>query len=150
MKKKVALIIDDSKIKRWQLECLEYCSDIVEVVVVLNCTNTVTKKNIFKHFIYYVINIFLMRNKLTTSVFFNHEVDVLNFKSVFKGNWQSIPSSALDYIADYEVDYEVEDRRENVLNIKFGLDINNHEIKEALLPLVKFDLQLYAKVQGIN
>ena len=83
------------------------------------------------------------------------EVDLLNSIENLKdfdfvGTDNNIGGFLKEIATDYEVDYEVEDRRENVLNIKFGLDINNHEIKEALLPLVKFDLQLYAKVQGIN
>ncbi len=49
---------------------------------------------------------------------------------------------------EYEVQYIKDDRRENVLDIKFGLDINNSEITAALLPLVQFDLKLYSAVGG--
>lgn len=52
--------------------------------------------------------------------------------------------------ADYGFECKTEDRRENVLNNKFGLDINNQKVNDALLPLVKFDLKLYAAVQGLE
>jgi hypothetical protein len=51
--------------------------------------------------------------------------------------------------SEYGVDYKIDGRRENVLSNKFGLDLNNQAIKEALMPLVKFDLELYEKVQEV-
>jgi hypothetical protein len=57
-------------------------------------------------------------------------------------------SGFLTKIADsYQLEYQAEDRRENVLNNKFGLDLNNESIKSVLLPLVKYDLELYEKVK---
>jgi len=58
-------------------------------------------------------------------------------------------SGFLAQIADeYAFENIEEERRENVLNDKFGMDINRPEIKEALFPLVQYDLKLYDVVTG--
>jgi hypothetical protein len=49
--------------------------------------------------------------------------------------------------AEYSFESIEEERRENVLNDKFGLDIDKLEIKEALFPLVQYDLKLYDVVK---
>jgi hypothetical protein len=68
----------------------------------------------------------------------------------FVGTDNDISGFLADIAAEYRFGYEIEDRRENVLNNKFGLDINNPDIKEALLPLVKYDLELYDVVQELS
>jgi hypothetical protein len=64
----------------------------------------------------------------------------------FVGTDDDISGFLARIAAGYGIEYKIEDRRENVLNNKFGLDINNPKIKEALLPLVKYDLELYDAV----
>jgi hypothetical protein len=61
----------------------------------------------------------------------------------FIGIDDDISSFLLKIAADYSFDYGVEERRENVRNNKFGLDIDNEDIRKALLPLIKYDLDLY-------
>jgi hypothetical protein len=68
----------------------------------------------------------------------------------FVGTDNDISGFLSEIAIDYGFEYKVEDRRENVLNNKFGLNINNPDIKEALLPLVKYDLKLYDAVQGLS
>jgi hypothetical protein len=68
----------------------------------------------------------------------------------FVGTDNDISGFLAEISAGYGIEYKIEDRRENVLNNKFGLDINNPDIKEALLPLVKYDLKLYDAVQGLS
>jgi hypothetical protein len=65
----------------------------------------------------------------------------------FVGTDNDISGFLSDIAIDYGFVYKVEDHRENVLNNKFGLDINNPAIKAALFPLVKYDLELYNTVQ---
>jgi hypothetical protein len=64
----------------------------------------------------------------------------------FVGTDHDISGFLAAIAADYGFEYKMEDRRENVLNNKFGLDINNPSIQAALLPLVKYDLKLYKMV----
>ncbi|CED70296.1 putative uncharacterized protein [Aliivibrio wodanis] len=49
---------------------------------------------------------------------------------------------------EYDFEYVKEDRRENVLNNKFGIDVNNEEIRESLLSLIKYDIKLYSILIG--
>ena len=45
--------------------------------------------------------------------------------------------------SDYGFECKEEDRRENVLIEKLGLDISNTDIRNSLLPLIVHDLKLY-------
>jgi len=45
--------------------------------------------------------------------------------------------------SDYGFECKEEDRRENVLIEKFGLDISNTDIRNSLLPLIVHDLKVY-------
>lgn len=68
----------------------------------------------------------------------------------FIGSDNNISGFLNKIASDYGFQYKVEDRRENVLNNKFGLDISNFEIKKALIPLVKYDLRLYELAKKIT
>ena len=61
MKKRAAVLLDDHQISKWQLAALEAASESIEIVLVLNCQNTKTKKNYSKHFLYYLLNILSLK-----------------------------------------------------------------------------------------
>ena len=89
-----------------------------------------------------------IRTDLVKAVVDEHDlVDARNNLKYFDyiGNDNNIGGFLEKIARDYQFTYQPEDRRENVLATKFGLDIDNVEIKKALLPLVKFDLELYKK-----
>lgn len=67
-------------------------------------------------------------------------------KFEFIGTDNDISEFLANIASCYGIEYHAEDRRENVLTNKFGLDINNPDTKDALLPLIKYDLELYKKV----
>jgi hypothetical protein len=62
-------------------------------------------------------------------------------------NFLGVDSDIAKFLANIASDcgfeYKEEDRRENVLIEKFGLDINNTDIRNSLLPLIIHDLKLY-------
>ena len=62
---RVALIIDGSEITEWQRNSLDEASDLLQIELVLSCTNTRTRKNILKNFWYYILNVFALKNRLT-------------------------------------------------------------------------------------
>jgi len=64
----------------------------------------------------------------------------------FVGTDNNISGFLAEIAVDYGFEYKNEDRRENVLNNKFGLDIDNPDIREALFPLIKFDIELYKNI----
>lgn len=61
----------------------------------------------------------------------------------FIGTDNDISEFLVDIASSYGIEYKAENRRENVLSNKFGLDLNNKKIQEALYPLVAHDLDLY-------
>ena len=65
MKIKVALLVDNLKIKKWQKLSLEKAKEKIDIVFILNCKNTFNKRHIFKNFFYYLVNFFSLRNHYT-------------------------------------------------------------------------------------
>ena len=119
-KLRVALILDNSGITKWQRDALDEAQDLVDIRLILNCTNTRTKKRVLKHFLYYILNIFTLRNHFTKrSVFESVGIKVIPFECRYEGGWQSIPK---------EVSIQLKDNKIDVV-IKFGMSlvrIDNH------------------------
>ena len=58
-------------------------------------------------------------------------------------------SPMLEAIAhEYNIKFEHDNKRENVNNDKFGLDIFDHETQRSLSPLIKYDLLLYKEIEN--
>ena len=127
MKIPVALIIDNNLLEQWQQESLDLVDDLIEVKLILNCQNTHNKKKLFKHFIYYLINFFSLKNALTSKHKFhnNQKIKKIDFDSKYSGIWQSIPQDVADLISKNEIQ----------LVVKFGMSLL--KIDESLK---KFDI----------
>lgn len=129
MKKRAALILDNLKLSKWQLDALDAASDAVEIVLVLNCQNTNTKKKYVKNFLYYALNLFSLRNRLTRKkkVSFPSAVAV-SFESVYVGSWQSLPE---------EIYKEMESEGVEVV-IKFGMGLLRLDDVKLLPPILSY------------
>lgn len=58
-------------------------------------------------------------------------------------------SPMLEAIAhEYNIKFEYDNKRENVNNDKFGLDISDPETQHSLSPLIKYDLLLYKEIEN--
>ena len=111
---RVALIIDGDTVTNWQKDALEYVGDLLDIRLVLSCTNTHIRKNLIKHFLYYVLNFFTLKNHLTRRVNFEYDgVKFVKFDSVYEGSWQKIPDLILWELADLKID----------IVIKFGMSL---------------------------
>ena len=100
-KLKVALLVDNESLSKWERDAISKISDLVEIVIVLSCTNTVTAKRPFTHGAYYMLNFMVIRTPLTRK----RRVDfggcpILEFKSRYEGAWQWIPNEVTAAIAD--------------------------------------------------
>jgi hypothetical protein len=113
MSVKIGLLIDNGQILRWQSDALRELQSKYEVSVALNCTNTTFKRRPFKHFVYYLINIFLMKNILTKSERLCRDIPVIDFESEFDGSWQKLPRSLCKQLREEKID----------IIIKFGLGL---------------------------
>ena len=125
----VALILDNSCITKWQRDALEEAQDIVDIRLILNCTNTRTKKRVIKHFFYYVLNIFTLRNHFTKrSVFKSGGVEVIPFECKYDGVWQAIPT---------EVSMQLKDNKVDAV-IKFGMSLLRIDDYLENIPILSF------------
>ena len=114
MKIPVAIILDEMKIQCWQQHSLNIASDLIDVKLILNCTNTRTKKNYIQNFFYYLLNIFSMKSHINRSISFsNQEIRVLEFNSEYDGIWQAIPLNTISELKKEKIK----------LVIKFGMNL---------------------------
>lgn len=126
---RAALIIDGKEITEWQRRALEEASDLLQIELILSCTNTRTKKNIIKNFSYYILNIFTLKNRLTRRLQLQpNDLKVIEFASIYEGVWQKIPIEASIELQFSKID----------VVIKFGMSLLR--IDE---PLSKFKILSY-------
>lgn len=129
MKKKAALLVDDLYLSKWQSDAIEAANDLIEIVVVLNCQNTKIKKQYLKNFMYYILNVLALKNQLTrkSEVMFSNAA-IIDFESIYKGAWQSLPG---------KIYKELEDRNVDVV-IKFGMNLLHLDEGKSLTPILSY------------
>lgn len=114
MKLRTALLVDGLALTRWQERALSEVADLLDVVLIINCMNTVARRRVFAHAGYYMLNMLSIRSPLSRSrsVEFG-EREVLSFESEYSGAWQTIP------------DWVVESMRASGIQvvIKFGMSL---------------------------
>tara|TARA_X000000950_G_C13917002_1_gene661527 strand:+ start:5158 stop:6753 length:1596 start_codon:yes stop_codon:yes gene_type:complete len=114
LKLRAAVIVDDLKIKKWQQLALNAAREKIDVKLFLNCRNTHTKKKYLKNFLYFVLNFFSLKTYLTKKKKINHQgSEIINFDSIYDGNWQSIPNEIYKKLKDKKID----------VIIKFGMNL---------------------------
>lgn len=129
MKKRAAVILDNMHLSKWQLDALDAASDTIDIVLVLNCQNTHTKKNYLKNLLYYALNIYALRNYLTRKKkidFFYSRV--INFDSVYQGAWQSFPDTIYDEFESNKID----------LVVKFGMTLLSLDSNKSIPPILSY------------
>lgn len=115
MKKlKAAIILDNLTMTKWQQNALEEASESLDIVVIFNCQNTKTKKDLKNNFMYYFLNVFTLKNSFTKRIKYNVVNEkVLSFNSIYKGSWQSIPKNISQNLFSNQID----------VVIKFGMSL---------------------------
>lgn len=130
MKKlKAALILDNLILKEWQRAALAEVTDLLDIKLVLNCKNTKTKKHLAKNFLYYSLNVLALKNSLTKrSEYVISDEKVLDFESIYKGSWQSIPKDISKSVQDEDID----------VVIKFGMALLRIDENLDDLPILSY------------
>ena len=129
MKKKAALLLDNWELSKWQSDALEAASDSIKIVTVLNCKNTSTKKYYFKNFLYYVLNVFSLRNYFTKKAQVNFsDIKVVDFYSLYSGAWQSFPKEIYEELESNNVD----------VVIKFGMSLLRLDEDRPIPPILSY------------
>lgn len=122
-KLRVALLMDDRCLNKWQEEALSAISDLVDVVVVLNCRNTVTSKTLLKHCAYYALNLVSMKSALTKKQRPDFEsCPTIDFNSIYVGAWQSIPDEVVSCVIEADA----------AVILKFGMSLLKMDNLEPL------------------
>ena len=116
---KISLIVDSEYISKWEYDAILYAtsrSDI-EIDSVLFCTNSISPRRYFKHFLYFALNLFAMRNKWTKSTEWrgltSDRTRVKRFNAEISGTWQSIPTEILQWMGTSPPD----------VIVKFGMNL---------------------------
>ena len=139
MKLRAALLVDNLQVAKWQLEALEAANDSIDIVLLLNCENTRTKKNYVKKFFYYALNVFTLKNSLTKRAPINREIaKVINFESLYEGAWQSFPKKIYESLEKENID----------LVIKFGMSLLRLEENQKIPPILSFHHGNPSKYRG--
>lgn len=91
---KLAVIVDNRSIARYQMEALLE-TEFTTPLLILNCTNTTNRRRLGKHFLYYLLNLVTIRNRLTQRVpldgFGVSMGEIVDFESEYEGAWQRLP-----------------------------------------------------------
>ena len=140
MKKlKAALILDNLSLSEWQKNALEEAYDSLDIKIIINCQNTRIKKNIRKNFLYYALNFFTLKNSLTKLTRYNITNEkVVNFDSIYKGSWQSIPNAISQQLIDEGIE----------VVIKYGMSLLRIDDYLKALPILSFHHGNPSKYRG--
>lgn len=129
MKKKAALLLDNLELSKWQSDALADAYEFIDIVTVLNCKNTHTKKRYIKNFLYYILNICSLRNHLTKKTKKKFlDIKVIDFNSIYSGAWQLFPS---------EIYKELENNNIDVV-IKFGMSLLRIDEDRKIPPILSY------------
>ncbi len=129
MKLRAALLVDNLQICRWQMDALEAAQESIDLELVLNCKNTSNKKSYLKNFFYYALNFLTLKNSLTKRIpIAVEQTVVVNFESIYKGVWQSLPKEVYDALDTGSVD----------LVIKFGMSLLRLDEHQKIPPILSF------------
>lgn len=129
MKKKVAVIVDNLMIAEWQYKALAAASSYIDIVVVFNCTNNKPKRKYIKNALYFLLNIFCIRN--SESRLRKIEVagrKVLSFEALNPLGWQQFPTEVIGFLERREVDFVV----------KFGMGLLLIEDSFGHVPILSY------------
>lgn len=138
MKLKAALIVDNLSLTEWQKDALEYASDQLEVRLVLNCINTVSKRDYIRNFAYFVLHIFALTRATRRRPSNIPGAEIVSFELSYDqdGKWQSIPLNVARKV-----------KSENIkVIIKFGMSLLRIDDQTSEFDILSFhhgDPELY-------
>ena len=110
---RAALILDGPTLPAWTADAITLALDHgrMQVVAIFVCTNNVSRKNLVRHFGYYVMRVTLMRppafrpRRLADII--KEEVETISFVAEPDGAWQRIPNDIQARAAALELDVAI-------------------------------------------
>lgn len=99
---KIGIFTDHGQVAHWQAEALREISEDNHFIV-FDCVNSYSTRRFFANALYYLLNLFTVRNRQTTSVPIPSGIKILDrfeFAAEADGAWQRLPDMLLARIAD--------------------------------------------------
>ena len=113
---RIGVLVDRMALARWQLEALRVLADDADFCV-YNCANPRSEQRRFRYALYYLLNLFTIRNRLTRIVPLSGGglpiVSTTDFEVHHHGAWQALPSPLLEQFRDDGI----------TVIVKFGLGL---------------------------
>jgi methionyl-tRNA formyltransferase len=128
---KIALLIDNLRIAHWQALAAESLPANTRFLV-YNCLNTPHSPRRLRHGLYYLLNLFTIRNSMTRRGAVTGRLgraEIVDFESEIEGAWQQLPDPLLDRISA--------DRPDVILKFGMGL-LRIPEPERLSVPLVSY------------
>ncbi|HEX6660783.1 MAG TPA: hypothetical protein VF067_02810, partial [Sphingomicrobium sp.] len=97
---RIGVIVDNMRLARWQADALRTIAPDHDFIV-YNCVNSRPARRRVRHALYYLLNLFAIRNRLTRALPFPSDLAVaakVDFGSTYEGNWQHLPASLVTQI----------------------------------------------------
>lgn len=139
MKLRAAIILDNMLLSKWQRDALDAASKKLDIVLVLNCKNTKIKRNIYSNLLYYVLNIFSLKNSQTKKVKFAFKSKkIINFNSHYVDNWQELPNAVVKELNFQNID----------IVIKFGMNLLSIDPDFKKIPFLSYHHGNPSKYRG--
>lgn len=99
---KIGVLVDNGHVSRWQADALLDLRGCTELIV-YNCTNTPRSAKKARHGLYYLLNLFTVRNAYTRSVpvppIAGAKFRTSDFEAIREGMWQRLPDALLNRIS---------------------------------------------------
>jgi hypothetical protein len=103
---RIGLLIEGSRITRWQANALSLLNPDDEICV-YNCMNPPAPKRRFRHWSYYLLNLFSLRTEQTRRISLPSSLRIstsINYKCTLDGAWQQMPEMLIDRLGTANLD----------------------------------------------
>jgi hypothetical protein len=98
---KIGVIVNNMQVAQWQINALNSLNNDTEIVI-YNCLNSKGSKRRIRHALYYILNLFTVRNPLTAAVSISdvrlNSLAKRDFHSEWEGAWQRLPAQLIEDI----------------------------------------------------
>lgn len=112
---RIGVIVDRHELARWQAEALRTLTSDTDLLI-YSCNNSIPSKPRPAHALYYLLNLFTVRNRLTRRSPWPADlpaISVREFDVSHDGNWQELPRALIDQLRDDRID----------VIVKFGMGL---------------------------
>lgn len=126
---RIGIFVDGMQVTRWQADAIAHLGPKVELFV-YNCLNTRGSAKKPSHALYYLLNLFTIRNEQTRKAPINGKglpiAGSFDFSCEYEGAWQKLPEELLARIRDDGVD----------IILKFGMSLLRVPPEDELAPRI--------------